>query len=88
MGKEFDPFDLICHVAFDAPLTRKERADNVRKRHYFAKYGDKAQLVLNNLLDKYADEGLLELEKGEILRMAPFGDLGTPVELVKAFEAS
>ena len=73
-------------MAFDAPpLTRKERADNVRKRHYFAKYGEKAQLVLNNLLDKYADEGLLELEKGEILRMAPFSDLGTPVELVKAF---
>ena len=86
VGKEFDPFDLICHVAFDAPpLTRKERANNVRKRHYFAKYGDKAQLVLNSLLEKYADDGLLELEKGEILRMAPFTDLGTPVELVKAF---
>ena len=86
VGKEFDPFDLICHVAFDAPpLTRQERANNVRKRHYFAKYGDKAQLVLNSLLEKYADDGLLELEKGEILRMAPFTDLGTPVELVKAF---
>lgn len=86
VGKEFDPFDLICHVAFDAPpLTRQERANNVRKRHYFAKYGEMAQQVLSSLLDKYADDGLLELEKGEILRMAPFTDLGTPVELVKAF---
>ena len=86
VGKEFDPFDLICHVAFDAPpLTRQERANNVRKRHYFAKYGEMAQQVLSSLLDKYADDGLLELEKGEILRMAPFSELGTAKEIVNAF---
>ena len=57
VGRDFDPFDLVCHVAFDQPpLTRRERADNVRKRNYFAKYGDQARAVLEALLDKYADE--------------------------------
>src|SRR5690606_37816686 len=58
-GKAFDPFDLVCHVAWGMPpLTRQERADNVRKRNYFAKYGDHARRVLEALIDKYADEGI------------------------------
>jgi type I restriction enzyme R subunit len=86
VGKEFDPFDLVCHVAFDAkPLTRKERAENVKKRNYFAKYGEQAQKVLKNLLDKYAQDGLLTIESMEVLKLAPLNQLGTPVELVKAF---
>ena len=59
VGKDFDPFDLVCHVAFDQPpLTRRERAEQVRKRNYFTKYGEQARKVLEALLDKYADEGI------------------------------
>ena len=58
VGKELDPFDLICHVVYDQPpLTRRERANNVKKRNYFTKYNDTAQQVLTRLLDKYADQG-------------------------------
>lgn len=58
VGQDLDPFDLICHVAFDQPpLTRRERADNVKKRNYFAKYSDQARIVLEALLEKYADTG-------------------------------
>lgn len=86
VGSEWDPFDLICHVAFDAkPLTRKERAENVKKRNYFAKYGKKAQTILSNLLDKYADEGLKDIESTEILKLDPFRSIGTPLELIRAF---
>ncbi|MFD2200183.1 EcoAI/FtnUII family type I restriction enzme subunit R [Shivajiella indica] len=86
VGTEWDPFDLICHVAFDAkPLTRKERAENVKKRNYFAKYGKKAQTILSNLLDKYADEGLKDIESTEILKLDPFRSIGTPLELIRAF---
>lgn len=86
VGSEWDPFDMICHVAFDAkPLTRKERAENVKKRDYFTKYSKKAQAVLQNLLDKYADSGLVNVESTEILRMDPFNKIGTPLELVRAF---
>ena len=86
VGKDFDPFDLICHVAFEAkPLTRKERADNVKKRSYFTKYGEKAQEVINSLLDKYADDGLLTIENTEVLKLDPLNKLGTPLELIKAF---
>ena len=86
IGKEYDPFDLVCHVAFDAtPLTRKERADNVKKRNYFTKYGDKAQMVINSLLDKYADDGLLTIESTEVLKLNPLNKIGTPIELIKAF---
>lgn len=85
-GKTFDPFDLLCHVAWDQPpLTRKERAEQVKKRDYFAKYGDQARLVLDALLDKYADEGLGAIEETKILSIAPFTQLGTPVELIQAF---
>jgi len=86
VGKEFDPFDLICHVAFDTkPLTRKERADNVIKRNYFTKYGEQAQEVLKSLLDKYAKDGLVTIESTEVLKLDPLNKLGTPIELVKAF---
>ncbi len=86
LGRDLDPFDLICHIAFDAkPLTRRERADQVKKRDAFAKYGDKARAVLDALLAKYADEGVLNLDDAKVLRIAPFSTLGTPVELIRAF---
>jgi type I restriction enzyme R subunit len=85
-GKAFDPFDLLCHVAWDQPpLTRRERAEQVKKRNYFAKYGEQAQLVLEALLDKYADGGLGAIEETQILSIEPFTQLGTPVELIHAF---
>lgn len=86
VGKDLDAFDLICHVAFDQPpLTRKERANNVRKRNYFTKYSDLAQKVLSSLLDKYEDEGITSIETGSVLKVQPLNKLGGPVELVKAF---
>ena len=86
VGKDYDPFDLICHIAFESkPLTRKERADNVKKRNYFTKYGEKAQAVINSLLEKYTDDGLLTIESTEVLKLDPLNKLGTPIELVKAF---
>lgn len=86
IGKDFDPFDLICHVAFDAkPLTRKERANNVKKRNYFSKYSEKAQAVISSLLDKYADDGLLTIESLEVLKLSPLNKLGSPLEIIKTF---
>ncbi|MBU0679417.1 MAG: DEAD/DEAH box helicase family protein, partial [Verrucomicrobia bacterium] len=86
VGKDYDPFDLVCHVAFDQPpLTRRERVENVRKRNYFTKYGDKARVVLDALLEKYADEGLEDLESIEVLRVQPINELGTPVEIIEIF---
>jgi type I restriction enzyme R subunit len=85
-GKEFDPFDLICHVAFDRPaLSRKERADQVKKRDVFTKYGDQARTVLSALLDKYADAGIESIEDIKILTLDPFSSLGTAPELIKSF---
>ncbi len=85
-GKAFDPFDLICHVAFDQPaLSRKDRADQVKKRDVFAKYGDQARAVLNALLDKYADAGIESIEDIKILTLDPFSRLGTAPELIQAF---
>ena len=86
VGKDLDPFDLICHVVYDRPpLTRKERAEQVRKRDIFTKYGPQARAVLEALLDKYADAGIGSMEDGQILRLKPLSDLGTPMELVRAF---
>jgi type I restriction enzyme R subunit len=86
VGKDFGPFDLICHVAFDQPpLTRRERAEKVRKQNYFTRYGDQAREVLNALLDKYADEGIENIEDVKILRIQPFDKFGTPIEIVKSF---
>ena len=86
LGKDLDPFDLICHVAFDAkPLTRRERADHVKKRDVFNTYGARARAVLDALLAKYADEGVFNLDDTNVLRIPPFTRLGTPVELIAAF---
>ncbi|WP_324726737.1 EcoAI/FtnUII family type I restriction enzme subunit R [Pseudomonas chlororaphis] len=85
-GKPLDPFDLICHVAFDQPaLSRRERADQVKKRNYFGKYSGAARKVLEALLDKYADTGIEHIEDIKILQLDPFSQIGAPVELVKAF---
>jgi len=86
VGKDFDAFDLICHVAFDQPpLTRRERAEQVKKRNYFTKYGDKARKVLETLLEKYADTGIQNIEDIKILTLDPFKNMGTASELVSAF---
>ncbi|WP_413723483.1 EcoAI/FtnUII family type I restriction enzme subunit R [Sodalis sp. RH24] len=85
VGKDLDPFDLLCHVVYgQPPLTRKERADNVRKRNYFTKYSAPAQNVLNTLLDKYADEGVQEIEDIQVLKLKPFDTLGRPLEIIKS----
>lgn len=86
IGKDLDPFDIICHVAWDKPpLTRRERAENVKKRNYFVKYGEQAQKVLDALLDKYADEGVVHIEETQILTINPFTGFGTPIEIIKNF---
>jgi type I restriction enzyme R subunit len=83
---EVDLFDLICHVAYDQPpLTRRQRANNVKKRDYFTKYGEQARRVLEALLQKYADEGVENLESMEVLKVKPLADYGTPIELIKHF---
>ncbi|ACG77398.1 type I restriction-modification system, R subunit [Phenylobacterium zucineum HLK1] len=86
LGKDLDPFDLICHVAFDAkPLTRRERAEGVKKRDVFTKYGPQARAVLDGLLAKYADEGVLNLDDPSVLRIPPFTQMGSVVQLIRAF---
>jgi type I restriction enzyme R subunit len=85
-GKKFDPFDLICHVAWDRPpLSRKERAEQVKNRNYFAQYGEKARAVLDALLDKYADAGVTHIEETRILTISPFTRIGTPMEIIRSF---
>ena len=86
VGKDLDDFDLILHLAFDQkPLTRQERANNVKKRDYFSKYSDVAREVLEALLDKYMNEGITELESMEILKLDPFKKIGSPTKIIKAF---
>ncbi|MCA3014812.1 MAG: DEAD/DEAH box helicase family protein [Myxococcaceae bacterium] len=86
VGKDFSPFDLICHVAFDQPpLTRKERANNVRKRNYFTKYGDACRAVLEGLLAKFESDGVDDIEDINVLKVQPLAQLGTPTELVRRF---
>jgi type I restriction enzyme R subunit len=86
VGKDYDPFDLICHVAFDQPpLTRRERAEKVRRKNYFARYGQKARAVLDALLDKYAQEGIQGIEDLHVLKVRPFDQLGTPMEIIDLF---
>jgi len=83
IGHEFDPFDLLCHIAFDQPpLTRRERANKVKKRNYFAKYGEKAAAVLDALLDKYADSGISNIESLDVLKVNPIREFGTPQFIV------
>jgi type I restriction enzyme R subunit len=86
VDKQVDLFDLICHVAYDQPpLTRKERANNVKKRNYFTKYGEQSRKVLEALLDKYADEGIENIESMDVLKVKPLTELGSPVEIISEF---
>jgi type I restriction enzyme R subunit len=87
VGKDLDPFDLICYIAFDQPpLTRRDRANNVRKRDVFTKYGPQAHAVLEALLAKYQDEGIVTgLDNVQILEISPFNTMGTPFQLIKEF---
>lgn len=87
LGKtELDDFDLICHIAYDkAPLTKKERAENVKKRHYLYKYSDVAKEVIEALLDKYANDGIKEIEDTKVLQLKEFQKIGSPMKIVKAF---
>jgi type I restriction enzyme R subunit len=88
VGKDLDAFDLICHVAFDRPpLTRRERADSVRKRDVFTKYGPQARAVLEALLQKYQDQGALNIDDPKVLQISPFDVMGTPLQLIKHFGA-
>jgi len=83
IGKDYGIFDLICHIAYDQPpLTRKERAENVKKRNYFTKYGAQAQAVLNALLDKYSDTDIKTIEDKKVLKNKPFDSFGTPMEII------
>ncbi|MEY2116215.1 EcoAI/FtnUII family type I restriction enzme subunit R [Rhodanobacter sp. FW106-PBR-R2A-1-13] len=87
VGKDLDPFDLICHIAFDQPpLSRRERADSVTKRDVFTKYGPQACAVLEALLAKYRDEGVVtDLDNVRVLEIPPFNAMGTPIQLIKPF---
>lgn len=83
---DVDDFDFICHVAFDKkPLTRKERANNVKKRDFLSKYSGVAKEVLEVLLDKYMNTGIYEIEKTEILKLDPFLKLGKPAKIAGYF---
>ena len=83
---DVDDFDFICHVAYDKkPLTRKERANNVKKRDFLSKYSGVAREVLEALLDKYMNSGIYELEKTEILRLDPFLRMGKPAKIASYF---
>lgn len=86
IGTDLDPFDLLCHVVYDQPpKTRRERADDVKKRDYFTKYGDQARAVLEALLEKYANQGILSIESMDVLKVDPLDEFGTPVEIIKFF---
>ena len=83
---EADIFDIVCHVAFDQkPMSRKERANKVKKSDYFSQYGEKARQVLETLLDKYADSGVLELEDINILLTPQLAKFGKPQKIMKYF---
>ena len=86
VGRDYDAFDLICHVAFNQPpLTRRERVEKVRKRDVFARYGEKTRAVLDALLEKYADAGLRSFESMDILKVDPLTSFGTPIEIINLF---
>lgn len=83
---DVDDFDFICHIAYDQkPLTRRERAENVKKRNVFGKYGEAARAVLEALLDKYADGGITEIESIDVLKLDPFVKFGKPVRIAQLF---
>ncbi len=84
--EDVDDFDFICHIAYGKkPLTRRERAENVNKRDIFNKYGSEARKVLEALLDKYANDGITQLENRTVLRLAPFRQMGSPANIAKLF---
>ncbi len=86
VGQDLDPFDLLLHIAYNQPpLTRRERANRVKKRNVFTQYGAVARKVMDALIDKYADEGIATIESNEVLKVQPFTDFGSPVELIKSF---
>ena len=93
VGKDMDEFDLICHVAFDMPpLSRKERAANVKKRNYFAKYGEQARKVLEAILDKYSDEGINVVDDAkdstklvDFLKLPPISNIALPLQIIDDF---
>lgn len=86
LGAEPDPFDVICHIVYDQPpLSRKERAEQVRKNNYFSKYEGASREVLSALLDKYTDSGIEPVEDVKVLTLAPFSEIGAPMELLNAF---
>ncbi len=86
VGKEFDEFDLICHLAFDMkPLTKSERINNVKKRNYFTKYGEQARQILDILLKKYQTQGIKDIEDISILKLEDFKKIASPTQIVKIF---
>ncbi|SLC92062.1 type I restriction-modification system, R subunit [Mycobacteroides abscessus subsp. abscessus] len=86
VGVDLDPFDLILHIAYDKkPLTRSERANNVKKQGYLYQYSEVAQKVLQALLDKYTDAEIVDFNDTKILELQPFTEIGTPIKLVRAF---
>lgn len=86
LGAEPDPFDVICHIVYDQPpLTRKERAEQVRKNNYFSQYQGASRQVLDALLEKYTDTGIESIEDVKILTLAPFSQIGAPMELIQSF---
>ena len=83
---DVDDFDFICHLAYGKkPLTRRERAENVKKRDIFSKYSPKAQKVLDALLEKYMNEGISQLENRKVLTLDPFRQMGSPASIAKLF---
>ena len=84
--KDLDLFDLICYVAWGCPpLSRRERAENVRKRDRFAKYGDAVRSVLDALLEKYATDGIENIEELSVLKLEPLKQIGSPKDIVNLF---
>ncbi|MDD2891476.1 MAG: DEAD/DEAH box helicase family protein [Candidatus Gracilibacteria bacterium] len=86
VGQDYDPFDMICHLAYDRPpMTRKQRAEKAKKGDYFEQYGEQAREILNMLLEKYADEGIDAIEDMNVLKISPLSRLGSPIEIVSIF---
>ncbi|MAA75723.1 MAG: restriction endonuclease [Salinisphaeraceae bacterium] len=86
LGEDPDPFDVICHIVFDQPpLSRKQRAEQLRRTGYFDKYEGAARQVLDALLSKYTDAGIEHIEDVKVLRLDPFRQMGSPIELIGAF---
>jgi len=86
VNKDFDLFDLICHIAFEQPpLSRKDRVESVKKRNYFTKYGEQARKILETLLEKYGEEGIENLENIDILKVQPLSQFGSAYEIITTF---